>query len=136
MLFSSFTSSEELAPIPNRTGNERYGLAMRKLSWASAMVMAFLTGMLNFAEPARASDLLQLSDGQLDKSTAGITASGAGTGVAQGMHTSSEATVTTAVGANGAIASAVGLVTSSASSTAPGVIATASSVLSLSIVIP
>jgi hypothetical protein len=108
---------------------------MRNLSWASAVTAALLAVLPDLAGPAKASEPVQLTDNLLDKVTAGLSATGTGSGAAQGMVSSSEASVTTAVGASGDTATAVGLVTASASSKNPAG-ATASSILSLIVVVP
>jgi hypothetical protein len=109
---------------------------MGKLGRVASIIAAFIVALPDFAGPANAWEPAQLTDTQLDKVTAGLSASGTGTGTAQGMLSSSIASVTTAVGAGGGSATAVGRVTSSASSTTSGIVATASSTLSLIVVIP
>jgi hypothetical protein len=111
---------------------------MRKLGQAAASITGVFIALLAFARPANAWDLMQLADTQLDKIAAGLSANATGTGAAGGSLSGSEASITTtAVGVEGGvIATAVGLVASSGSSTTSSGVAIASSILRLSITLP
>jgi hypothetical protein len=108
-------------------------LGTERVAICGGLIMA----LAGFAGAASPREVVQLTNAQLDKVTAGASASGTGTGAAQGMLSSSEVTITTAVGLSGTgDVSAVGLVTSNASSSSAGIDATASSSLSLIVVSP
>jgi len=110
---------------------------MRKLVRVAASIAAFVMALPNFTERANAWEPMALTNTQLDNITAGLYASAAGSGAAAGLVSSSEVSVATVVGANfGGGAAAIGHVTSSASSSTPGVSATAGATLSLRITLP
>jgi hypothetical protein len=107
---------------------------MRKLGiWGAARIAGLILALPGLAAAREATPL---TDAQLDNVTAGSFASGSGTAAAQGMLTSSEASVVTALGPGTDNATATGLVTSSASSPSSGPPATASSTLSLRVLVP
>ena len=86
---------------------------------------------------ANAQEARRLTDNQLDRVTAGITASASGSGTAKGALSGSASDVNTTVtptASQGTLAA--GQVTASAVASGPGTVATASSVLVLSVVSP
>ena len=135
---SAFSSAcKKYASDESGTCGELAMRTMRKLVRVAASIAAFVMALPNFTERANAWEPMALTNTQLDNITAGLYASAAGSGAAAGLVSSSEVSVATVVGANfGGGAAAIGHVTSSASSSTPGVSATAGATLSLRITLP
>jgi hypothetical protein len=108
---------------------------MKKLGIGCAACIAGLVCALPGLAVAR--EAVPLTDAQLDNITAGSFAVGSATGSAQGTVANSESSVITVVGPQGSDnAAAAGQVNSSASSASSGPPATASSTLSLKVIVP
>jgi hypothetical protein len=101
-------------------------------------LIGFLAMWPGVISHAHAAELLPLSDAQLDKTTAGVTfAVAIGDGAAEGARANGHVSVLTMVGlGNEANTIARGHVTSAASSSSRDFAATASSSLSLRVIIP
>jgi hypothetical protein len=106
-------------------------------AWGAASIVGLAIVLLGFAAAGNAQGALQLTNSQLDNVTAGINATGSGTGAAEGGQSSTAVSINTLVGSPGpGNASAIGQVMATALSSGPGALATASSTLSLTLVSP